>query len=457
MVIKSQVKLYMHPHIVLKIYMSAAATSHQSTWFSIHVQGITERLKLLCEQAPVSGAGGGGADDDRVTAAGAALAEAASRLTLRLPLAAQSAAAATLVSAPLSVLAASAANPAAHRPPVVTFSLHTLSATLRYLEDVTGTGSAGGASPALAAIEQAWATLQAIAEGPLVQTPAISQGLCDVTSAAVASAGAHRGSLIAPALETLRKVVAATTDAAPIATLARVVELSGEGAGVSPEQRAPLHAALPDFLSAACAACTPPQPPNPELRAEALTVLSRWLLFHPSEMLKGGFLDSSIGMALESLGAPERGVVQNALNLLSLLLTPNPMQRRLTQEDPAAAAALAGAAISHADGITRQLLRCLCDKCPQDSWRTAGRIMHAMLTTAAVAEPALSAVEGELLGGGFAALGRTPLVAQDCERFAKLARGAGGVTAPRFMAMVKDFAGIAHGLNCSDDLMAYEV
>lgn len=421
------------------------------------MQGITDRLKVLCEQAPVSGAAGDGADDGRVTTAGAALAEAAARLTLRLPSASQSTAAGTLVSAPLSVLSACAANPAAHRAAVVTFSLHTLSATLRYLEDASAGAATSGASPALAAIEQAWATLQAIAAGPLAQTPSISQGLCDVTSAAIASAGAHRGSLIVPALATLRTVFGATADAAPLATLARVVELSGEGAGVSPEQRGALHAALPDFLSAARAACMPPKPPNPELTAEALTVLSRWLLFHPSEMLKGGFLDISLGMALEALAAAERAVVQNALNLLSLLLTPNPMQRRLSQEDPPAAAALVAAAVSHADGITRHLLRCLCDKCPQDSWRTAGRIMHAMLTTAGVAEPAMRAAEAELLGGGFAALGRTPLVAQDCERLLKLARGAAGMAAPRFMSMVQDFAGIAHGLNCSDDLVAYEV
>lgn len=422
------------------------------------MQGITDRLKVLCEQAPVSGAAGDGGDDSRVTAAGAALAEAAARLTLRLPSPSQSAAATTLVSAPLSVLSACAADPAACRTPLVTFSLHTLSATLRYLEDVSAAASgAGGATPALAAIEQAWATLQTIAAGPLAQTSLISQGLCDVTSAAIASAGTHRGSLIVPALETLRTVFGATSDAAPLATLARVVELSGEGAGVSPEQRGALYAVLPDFISAARAACTPPKPPNPELTAEALTVLSRWLLFHPSEMLKGGFLDSSLGMALEALAAAERAVVQNALNLLSLLLTPTPMQRRLSQEDPPAAAALVAAAVSHADGITRHLLRCLCDKCPQDSWRTAGRIMHAMLMTAGVAEPAMRAAEAELLGGSFAALGRTPLVMQDCERFVKLARGATAMAAPRFMSMVKDFAGIAHGVNCSDDLVAYEV
>lgn len=421
------------------------------------VQGITERLKLLCEQAPVSGAAADAASDGRATAAAAALAEATARLTLRLPAASQAAAVGSLVAAPLSVLSAAAMNPAAARAPAVTFSLHTLSATLRFLEDVSDSPAATSSSPALAAIEQAWTTLQTIAGSPLAQTRSISQGLCDVTSAAVTSAGKHRSSLISPALTALRTLLTAAPDAAPIATLARVVELSGDGGGVAPEQRAALHAALPDFLTAARTACAPPNPPNPELSAEALTLISRWLMFHPSALVKGGFLDSSLGMALEALAAPERAVVQNALNLLTMLLTPNPMQRRLSQEDPVAAAALVAAAASRADGIARQLLRCLCDKCPQDSWRTVGRVMHAMLTTAGVAEPAMHAVAEELVGGGFAAVERTPLTAQDCERFVQLCRGSGQMTAMRFMSMVKDFAGIAHGMNISDDLVAYEL
>eukprot|EP00892_Ulva_mutabilis_P009771 jgi/Ulvmu1/7166/UM034_0074.1 len=422
------------------------------------VQGITERLKVLCERAPVSGAASDAASDGRTTAAASALAEASARLTLRLPAAAQTAAASALVAAPLSAL--SAADRTTRPPPVITFSLHTLSAILRFLEVVnmvSDTMATGAANPALAAIEQAWPTVQALASSPLAQNPAISKGLCDVASAALSSAGSQRGSLIAPVLTTLQAAFTAAPDAAPLATLARVVELSGDGACVSPEQRAPLHAALPDFVSAARTACTPPNPPNPDLSAEALTVLSRWLLFHPAAMVKGGFLDSSLGMALEALAATERGVVQAALNLLTLLLTPNPMQRRLSQEDPEADAALASAAQSRADGITRFLLRSACDSCPQDSWRTVGRVLHAMLTTAGVAEPAMRAVEAELLGGPFAAMERTPLVRQDCERFVVLCRASQHIPAPRFMALVKDFAGIAHGLNCSDDLLAYEV
>lgn len=424
------------------------------------VQGICSCIQSLCALTP-------NADSDgleetaRIKKGGLAVAEAGARLTcrlldFRLSPQSQSVHACALAAPPLAVLSAASQNATAQNMQQLKVCLSILSTIIRFLEDPSSS-DAHHQSCVVAAIEKSWPVLQALAACPLGQNSVVSSGVSEVVSAAFSAAGEQRGALISPSCNILQQLFSANVSAAPLECVAKLAELSGEGSGVTPEQQGVLHQGLVGFVREAHTATLLPNQSQPDVIAAMLTVLARWACFHPLALLAGGLLDSALAVTTGATCMRERAVVQNSLAFLTLLMTPNRMLRELAAEHAEQAALLGSAVAAHADRMVCALLTSLCDPCPWDSWRSMGRVMFYLLTSAASCEQAVPAAQRELTGGNFVAYQGSPLSQNDCQRFAGLCLKAVALQERRFTAAVMDFAKIAHGQGDSDSLLAYEM
>ena len=299
-------------------------------------------------------------------------------------------------------------------------------------------------------VESHWDLLRAVVDCTLPES--IVAALCAVLQ----HVGLTHVCVLPQVVGTLRRAFAKSGHAACLDALAQAAEQVGADATVSDVDAAPLFDAVGEVVGIVeSAGGAGSAAASPDTQTALLSMLSRFVIFYPKQMLAAPALSRALALAVRALSAAERPVVQAALQLLQHTLAPSARQRRRYQElhiDMAPAMQLVA---EHIGALVRQLLVCLCGSCPQESWSAVGRVLYGVMS--AHGAVAVEAFRSALLDGQLEALAATPLTADDCARVAHIATARIDLPERRFLALVHDFAGIAHGMNNSADLLAYEL
>ena len=306
-------------------------------------------------------------------------------------------------------------------------------------------------------VEALWPPVQTVACNEATSSPAVVAALCSVLQYMVSGAGSQQEQLLVHVAPALHRVFLASGHAACLDALADAVEHSGtSGAAHSANGAA---AGLQTLLSAVntCVDATLPHGDAvaPDVRVAALNLVSRCVLFLPAHSYQGHVAQVTLSAAVHGLQSQERPVVQAALQLLTHTLVPSKRQRQQIKELHVDTAPLRGIVQQHMGSLMHCLLVVLCTTCPQESWAAVGRLVYGVMS--AYPESAVSAWHANLADAAFPPLASTPLSAEDCHKVAQLATKGTGLPERRFMALMQDFAGIAHGMSSSSDLVAHEM
>jgi hypothetical protein len=307
-------------------------------------------------------------------------------------------------------------------------------------------------------VEGYWKLLLELASSPAAADATVVDALCCVLCDTVSSAGQSKGALLAHVAPTLQRLFLTSGHPACLEALGDAAErTAGTPAppGSSPEELAPLYAALGATLDAVQRRVATSTAVPPDALSAMLAMLSRFAIFHPRQLLQESQLSPTLQLAMHALRMPERPVVQNVLTLLAHVLTPNPSQQNTICTQGVVMEPVRRLVTVCLPAIVRQVLLCLCSTCPQDSWRAVGVLLFNM--TAMYGTPAETAFRAVLLDSSFEAIVRTPLSAEDCHKTLHIMAAHKPLPERRFCALLSDFAGIAHGVCNSGDLIAHEM
>ena len=300
-------------------------------------------------------------------------------------------------------------------------------------------------------VESHWDLLRAV-----VNCSTLPDSLVAALCAVLQHVGLAHVRVLPQVVGTLRRAFAKSGHAACLDALAQAAEQIGADATVSDVDAAPLFDAVGEVVGIVeSAGGAGSAAASPDTQTALLSMLSRFVIFYPKQMLAAPALSRALALAVRALSAAERPVVQAALQLLQHTLAPSARQMRRCKELRVDMAPAMQLVAEHIGALVRQLLVCLCGSCPQESWSAVGRVLYGVMSAhGAVAVEALCSA---LLDGQLEALAATPLTADDCARVAHIVIARSDLPERRFLALVHDFAGIAHGVNNSADLLAYEL
>ena len=409
------------------------------------MQELLARLAALVAQAPITG---DPLEDDPTTAALRHVVGATMRLVCRLPPAEQAELLGRVCQIPLDAVRA------AQEPldvPRVASALRLLCAAFTDFGQATMLVDSSRAV-FLRLVEAHWPLLHGLTAAPAAHHGPVAAALSDALAAAVASAGSDRGALLVHVAPTLGALFTATRHHAPLGALADAAERSG-GAGADAAAAAPLYAAIGAAVKTVSGAVAAPPHPPPELLQAALALLSRCAIFHPWYVLRADELRGAVDLATHGMRQAERPVVQDAVALMVHLLAPAPVQQRMIKERHVDTEPLQALVTAALPSLVPAILECMCSSCPPESWRSAGRLVYQLLST--YGAPAAAALQDALRGGALRALATTPLSAADCASVLDVLQANPQLPERRFVAMMDDFAGIAHGVRSHDDLLVY--
>ena len=307
-----------------------------------------------------------------------------------------------------------------------------------------------------------WPVLtQLAANETLVMDPIIAGALCDVFEKALTASTSSRAALLEPILPVLKNMFERTACHVCLECLASITSLFGTSSSPTPALEQ-LQGSLMWAISAVHMWLSRPPPARPgteglraELLSSILTLTARFAVFQPRQVFEGSATTAVLEFAMQAVTMQERSPVQSALLLLTTVLAVSPVQLSVLQAQGIRTAAIEGFVCTHCLVLIKHLLLAMCTTCPRDSLRKLGSLLHTLVTLPVYRDHTIPALRRVLLEG-FDPVLSTQLTHEDCQRFCVLALNP-QLPAPRFVSLVTDFAGIAHGVATSDDLLAYEM
>ena len=302
--------------------------------------------------------------------------------------------------------------------------------------------------------ERCWPLLLQWAAGVAVQGAHVPDALCDVLTQIMSGAGHERTQLLPHVMPCLAALFRTCGHAACLAATTSIAEQAAPSDQCSAEALAHLYSCADGMLGAVQRSTQSAQGTPPDVLAASVTLVSRLALFHPQHALQPMTLAVGVELAMHALQQSERPTLQAATQAFAHLLAPSAAQQKRIIAQNAPAGALQQLVQQQAPALVRCLLVCLCRNAPQDSWTSLARVLYVLRQThgASVGD----ALRGTLCNGAFEGLQGTPLTPEDCQKVAQLLTPQ-ALPERRFRALVSDFAGIAHGVASSDDLLAYEL